>query len=80
MRPSGNLKGIQFDHKREKGIFLRHLTIIKVCRYIQNKVKKNVRVIAGLVGCIGSGFGGDENIVSQHSRSGNSLPLTQQKY
>lgn len=29
------------------------------------------------VGCTGSGFGGDEKIVSQHSRSGNSLPFTQ---
>lgn len=34
-------------------------------------------IIDDRVGCTGSGFGGDEKIVSQHSRSGNSLPFTQ---
>lgn len=34
-------------------------------------------IIVDRVGCTGSGFGGEEKIVSQHSRSGNSLPFTQ---
>lgn len=36
-----------------------------------------VCIIVDWVGCTGSGFGGDEKIVSQHSRSGNSLPFIQ---
>lgn len=66
-------------NRLSRGQFVYFFFLLPVVKLVAVDGMICVCIIVDWVGCTGSGFGGDEKIiaVSQHSRSGNSLPFTQ---